>query len=56
MSRQRIHGYCALCISRCGSIATVQDGRLIKVEADPENPQAIRTVRGVGYMYVPPAL
>ncbi len=38
MSRQRIHGYCALCISRCGSIATVQDGRLIKVEADPEHP------------------
>ncbi len=27
-----------------------------KVEADPENPQALRTVRGVGYMYVPPAL
>ncbi|MCL4183271.1 MAG: response regulator [Burkholderiaceae bacterium] len=24
-----------------------------KIEADPENPQAIRTVRGVGYMYVP---
>ncbi|HLT27838.1 MAG TPA: winged helix-turn-helix domain-containing protein, partial [Zeimonas sp.] len=27
-----------------------------KIEVDPENPQAIRTVRGVGYMYVPPAL
>jgi len=26
-----------------------------KVEADQENPQVIRTVRGVGYMYVPPA-
>jgi two-component system phosphate regulon response regulator OmpR len=26
-----------------------------KIEPDPENPQAIRTVRGVGYMYVPPA-
>lgn len=26
-----------------------------KIEADPENPQAIRTIRGVGYMYVPPA-
>jgi len=26
-----------------------------KVEADSENPQVIRTVRGVGYMYVPPA-
>ena len=24
-----------------------------KVEADPEHPQAIRTVRGSGYMYVP---
>jgi two-component system phosphate regulon response regulator OmpR len=25
-----------------------------KVEADPDRPQAIRTVRGAGYMYVPP--
>jgi len=25
-----------------------------KVEPDPENPQSIRTVRGIGYMYVPP--
>jgi two-component system phosphate regulon response regulator OmpR len=24
-----------------------------KIEFDPENPQVIRTVRGVGYMYVP---
>jgi two-component system phosphate regulon response regulator OmpR len=24
-----------------------------KIEADPENPQCIRTLRGVGYMYVP---
>jgi two-component system phosphate regulon response regulator OmpR len=24
-----------------------------KVEADPDNPRAIRTVRGAGYMYVP---
>jgi two-component system phosphate regulon response regulator OmpR len=26
-----------------------------KVEADPENPQLIRTMRGVGYMYAPPS-
>jgi two-component system phosphate regulon response regulator OmpR len=26
-----------------------------KVELDPEHPQVIRTVRSVGYMYVPPA-
>jgi two-component system phosphate regulon response regulator OmpR len=25
-----------------------------KLEADPEHPQLIRTVRGVGYMYAPP--
>ena len=25
-----------------------------KVEADPDNPAAIRTIRGVGYMFVPP--
>jgi two-component system phosphate regulon response regulator OmpR len=25
-----------------------------KIEADPEHPQVIRTVRGTGYMYVPP--
>jgi two-component system phosphate regulon response regulator OmpR len=25
-----------------------------KIEPDPERPQAIRTVRGAGYMYVPP--
>ncbi|MBI2800342.1 MAG: response regulator [Gammaproteobacteria bacterium] len=25
-----------------------------KIEADPENPQAIKTMRGVGYMFVPP--
>jgi two-component system phosphate regulon response regulator OmpR len=24
-----------------------------KVELDPDKPQCIRTVRGVGYMYVP---
>jgi two-component system phosphate regulon response regulator OmpR len=26
-----------------------------KVEADPDNPKAIRTVRGAGYMFVPGA-
>ena len=27
-----------------------------KIEADPDRPQMIRTVRGAGYMYVPPRL
>jgi two-component system phosphate regulon response regulator OmpR len=26
-----------------------------KIELDPAHPSAIRTVRGIGYMFVPPA-
>ncbi|NEX20687.1 molybdopterin-dependent oxidoreductase [Thiorhodococcus mannitoliphagus] len=33
-----IHGYCPLCISRCGAISTVEAGRLVKVRPDPEHP------------------
>ncbi|MBV6522541.1 MAG: Acetylene hydratase [Gemmatimonadaceae bacterium] len=36
--RRTIPTYCALCISRCGCLATVQDGRLIGVEPDPDHP------------------
>jgi hypothetical protein len=27
-----------------------------KIEVDPAHPEAIRTVRGVGYMFVPPPI
>ena len=33
-----VHGYCALCVSRCGAIATVEDGRLVKVRPDISHP------------------
>src|SRR5215471_10686064 len=35
---ETIHGYCALCISRCGSIARVENGRFIALEPDPTHP------------------
>ena len=35
---ERIPGYCALCISRCGSIAVVEDGRFVALEPDPTHP------------------
>ena len=35
---QRIHGYCALCIARCGTVATVEDGRFTRLEPDPGHP------------------
>lgn len=30
--------FCALCVSRCGAIATVADGRFVALDADPEHP------------------
>jgi len=35
---ERIPGYCGLCVSRCGSIGVVEDGRLIALEPDPSHP------------------
>src|SRR5262245_6262137 len=37
-STQRIHGYCGLCIARCGTVATVQDGRFTRLDPDPLHP------------------
>ena len=33
-----VQGYCALCVSRCGAVATVEDGRLVNVAPDPSHP------------------
>src|SRR5438874_12957213 len=37
-SATRIQGYCALCVSRCGSIAVVEEGRFTRLEPDPSHP------------------
>src|SRR6478752_2992280 len=37
-SVERIPGYCAMCVSRCGSIAVVESGRLVALEPDPSHP------------------
>jgi anaerobic selenocysteine-containing dehydrogenase/ferredoxin-NADP reductase len=34
----RIPGFCTLCRSRCGTINTVENGRLVKVEPNPGHP------------------
>jgi anaerobic selenocysteine-containing dehydrogenase len=46
MTTQEFHTYCAMCISRCGVVATVQDGRLTKVNADPAHPNGCICVKG----------
>ncbi len=38
LSTERISGYCALCTSRCGSIAVVDNGRFTALEPDPTHP------------------
>src|ERR1700704_3015412 len=35
---RHIHGYCALCIARCGTVATVEDGRFPRLDPDPSHP------------------
>ncbi len=37
-STERLQGYCALCISRCGSIAVIENGRFVALEPDPSHP------------------
>lgn len=38
LSSERIPGYCALCVSRCGSIAVVENGRFVALEPDRSHP------------------
>ncbi|MCC7274601.1 MAG: molybdopterin-dependent oxidoreductase [Alphaproteobacteria bacterium] len=33
-----VKGFCGLCIARCGTVATVEDGRFTRLDPDPEHP------------------
>lgn len=46
IATERLHSYCAMCISRCGVVATVDDGRLTGVNADPDHPNGCICVKG----------
>ncbi len=46
MTTQHLHTYCAMCVSRCGVVATVEDGRFTKVNADPAHPNGCICVKG----------
>src|SRR5271157_4572406 len=35
---KQIPGYCGLCIARCGTLATVEDGRFTRLDPDPSHP------------------
>ena len=46
MAIQHIHTYCAMCVSHCGVVATVEDGIFTKVQADPAHPNGCICVKG----------
>ena len=46
MAIRQIHTYCAMCVSRCGVVATVSDGALTKVTPDPAHPNGCICVKG----------
>ena len=46
IATETIHTYCAMCTSRCGVVATVEDGRLAAVNADPDHPNGCICVKG----------
>jgi anaerobic selenocysteine-containing dehydrogenase len=35
---RRVHGYCGLCIARCGCVAVVESRRFTRLEPDPAHP------------------
>jgi anaerobic selenocysteine-containing dehydrogenase len=35
---RQVRGYCGLCIARCGTVATVTDGRFTRLDPDPTHP------------------
>lgn len=35
---RRVKGFCGLCIARCGTIATVENGRFTRLDPDPSHP------------------
>lgn len=46
MAIEQLHTYCAMCTSRCGVLATVEDGVFTKVQPDPEHPNEGICVKG----------
>ena len=35
---RRLRGFCGLCIARCGTIATIENGRFTRLDPDPAHP------------------
>src|SRR5262245_45547003 len=38
VGEERIPTFCPLCVSRCGALATVEDGKFVALHPDPSHP------------------
>ena len=38
VGKRQIRGFYGLCIARCGTIATVEDGKFVRLDPDPSHP------------------
>lgn len=41
MGETRIPGFCALCRSRCGAVAVIENEKLVRLEPDPSHPTGV---------------
>ena len=48
MAIQQLHTYCAMCVSRCGVLATVEDGILTEGERRSRAPERLYLRQGDG--------
>lgn len=46
MATQQLHTYCAMCVSHCDVVATVEDGLLKQVHTDPNHPNGCICLKG----------
>ena len=44
--KEKIRTYCAMSKSRCGVVATVEDGRFVRLEPDAEHPNRGICIKG----------
>ena len=35
---RQVHTFCPLCVSRCGAVATVENGSFVELRPDPDHP------------------
>ena len=35
---EKVRSMCRLCLNRCGIVVTLEDGKVVRIDGDPDNP------------------